>query len=368
MTLDEISQGRNNNLDIIRFVAAILVIFSHSFPIAGGGVADPLSLWTNGQLAFGGVAVSVFFFYGGFLICKSMFRLKTFRKYFRARAMRIFPSLFAVCGVMAFIAGPVLTELEMPEYFKDAGTYRYMLNGILVLQHDLPGVFLYNVYGRTVNGSLWTLPVEFLCYCMCYIMYRLKWLKQEKMGWVTVLFIVGCIGIRILSVWVPILSAVIRPVGLFYAGMVCFLYRERIRMSRRLFYVAALGLVVSLMGGIFNYTMFILLPYVLLYIGYATEYKLSGFARHGEISYGIYLCAWPVQQVICQLWGGRMVPYVNFFLSVPITIILGVLLCKWLEEPLTKRLRKKLGGSVNENTIIPNINAGQDGKEIEGDL
>ena len=36
-SLEEISQGRNNNLNFILSMAAIMVIFAHTFPISGGG-------------------------------------------------------------------------------------------------------------------------------------------------------------------------------------------------------------------------------------------------------------------------------------------------------------------------------------------
>ena len=62
MNLGKISCGRNNNLDLIRFVASIMVIFSHSFPIALGMEQwDPLAILTNDQISFGSLAVSIFF-------------------------------------------------------------------------------------------------------------------------------------------------------------------------------------------------------------------------------------------------------------------------------------------------------------------
>ncbi len=57
---------KSTNLHFSRFIAAILVIFSHSFVITQGKVSDEwLFKLTKGQLDFGALAVAVFFLGGG---------------------------------------------------------------------------------------------------------------------------------------------------------------------------------------------------------------------------------------------------------------------------------------------------------------
>ena len=72
-TLHDIMHGRNNNLNLIRFIAALGVIWSHSYSLTGGanGSASFLDRLTSGRLSIGGMAVGVFFLYGGILISKS---------------------------------------------------------------------------------------------------------------------------------------------------------------------------------------------------------------------------------------------------------------------------------------------------------
>lgn len=171
--LESISRGRNNNLNLIRFIAALMVILGHSYVATTAGKEHEfMCIITQNQLDFGGLAVSIFFVYGGFLICKSMHRLENAKYYFKARIIRIFPPLIFVTFVMAFIVGPIVTELSIDSYFTSVGTYKYLLNSFMILVHDLPGVFLENMQ-TAVNGPLWTLPVEFLCYIACYIMYKM---------------------------------------------------------------------------------------------------------------------------------------------------------------------------------------------------
>lgn len=344
MNLDTVSRGRDNNLDLIRFLAAVMVIFCHAFPISlGEGVPDPLSELTGDQLSFGSLAVGIFFVFGGFLICKSMCRIKTARAYFKARIVRIIPPLMAVTVVLTFVVGPVLTSLSLKEYFTDGGTYRYLTNGILILYHNLPGVFADNIYGQAVNGPLWTLPIEFICYILCFIAYKCKLLDKKKMWIGIILVAAGCMGAWIMSSRIALLASMIRPMGLFFAGMVYYVYRDRIPMKGWLCALCLLGMIASLAAGIFPVMVFLFFPYFFMYIGFALKWKFAGFAKHGEISYGVYLCAWPLQQILAQVMSGadgKMNPYMNFVVTVPLAVAAGYLLYILVEKPLARWMKK----------------------------
>lgn len=335
MRLSEITKGRDNNLDIIRFVAAVMVIFCHAFPISlGGDNVDALGRLTNNQIHFGNLAVCIFFFYGGFLICKSAERLQNRKAYFKARALRIFPCLAVVTLVLTFIVGPILTEWSVGAYFTDRSTYQYLLNAVLIPVHNLPGVFEGNIYNATVNGPLWTLPIEFLCYIMCFIALKIKFLEQKNAKWMILMFAAGYLGAVKLLSGVALLSAALRPTGLFFAGMVYYIYRDKIVIKPWIAAVCAVILAVSAAFGVLGIAIFFCFPYLMMYLGFGTKHKLSGFAKRGEISYGVYLCGWPIQQIICQNFGGQMNPYVNVLISLPIAIVCGALLNRLVEKPL----------------------------------
>lgn len=335
-TLLTVEDGRNNNLDFIRFLASIMVIFSHSFPLSLGEEIDPLFILTKEQIGFGSLGVAIFFVYGGYLICKSMHRVKKAKPYFLARVLRIFPPLAAVTIVLAFIIGPILSTLSVGDYFRNPETYRYLLNAVLIPQHNLPGVFEHNAYLPTVNGPLWTLPVEFICYIMCFVFYKLKLLDKKHIIITICLFGAGITGAYLLSGHIAVLASMIRPMGLFFIGMLAYIFRDKIRMSFGYFLISGFGMVISIALGIFPYTIYIFLPYFLLYLGFATKRKFSQFARKGEISYGMYLCAWPIQQILCQCFGGQMHPMMNFILATVLSILAGVILLKTIEEPVMR--------------------------------
>src|ERR1700761_3309458 len=97
-----------NNLDFIRFAAALAVLISHCYPISGEPF-DFLQHWT-GWLTLGGVAVDVFFIVSGFLIAQSWARDPNAFRFLRNRALRILPALYVLILVSCLVVGPLLTE------------------------------------------------------------------------------------------------------------------------------------------------------------------------------------------------------------------------------------------------------------------
>lgn len=338
MYVSDITKGRDNNLDFIRFCAAVMVIFSHAFPISlGFGKGDYLSALTGGQIDFGGVAVSIFFFYGGFLICKSAYRLQTAGKYFRARVIRIFPPVIMVTVLLAVVVGPVISRLSVGEYFSNAQTYKYLLNSVLVLIHDLPGVFEGNIYGRTVNGPLWTMPVEFLGYILCFLMMKMGMLQSKCLKWILPIFVSVHISVFYFFSPQDMVLLAWRPTALFFSGMLYYVCRDKIKISGKMAWLSLALWVLSFCVGIANITIILFWPYVLMYLGYATKIKFENFAKYGEVSYGIYLCGWPIQQIVCQSFGGSMEPLLNAAISIPIAAVGGFLINRCVEKPIRKR-------------------------------
>ena len=70
--LSDVATSRVNNLNFIRFVAALMVIVSHCYSVVLGGDAGSYLLKLTGdRLSPGGVSVGIFFLFGGFLIARS---------------------------------------------------------------------------------------------------------------------------------------------------------------------------------------------------------------------------------------------------------------------------------------------------------
>lgn len=154
-------KGHMNNFDFLRFFAAAMVIYCHSFALGTGRFdKEPMFVYSCGQFHFGTLAVVIFFIMSGFLVTMSFDRSISAGSFFYNRVLRIFPGLVFVVIVTAFLLGPFVSSLPLHEYFTNSHTYSYLMTITLRghSAHDfLPGVLSRNILPNTVNGSLWTL-------------------------------------------------------------------------------------------------------------------------------------------------------------------------------------------------------------------
>lgn len=332
--------SKSNNIDFVKYIAAVMVIIGHSFVIASRNLHGCFS-FLNSHIPFGAIGVAIFFFLSGFLVTRSMLHKKTAKKYFKVRVSRILPPLAIVILVTVFILGPCVTKLSLKKYLSNPGTYKYLLNIILIRQHFLPGVFEENPYPGAVNGSLWTLLFEFLCYIVTYVAYKLRLLRK---GYVLIpipLVIIGTIvlfvGASRYGISYGYLGAIVRPCICYYIGMILFFYYEYWISSKMLFLSMVLSVIGLLMHSIYIFMIFIV-PILILNIGWGIPVSVnSKFADLGKYSYGIYLVAFPIQQLLVYIWG-NMNPFINSVLTVILSTFLGKLIFKYIESPINGAL------------------------------
>ena len=120
MRIALLARERNNNFNLLRFLAATAVIFSHSYALTGHGMEEPLLQWSAGATYFGVLGVTVFFIISGFLVSKSVER-KMVGAFAAARALRIFPALIAATLFSVLLAG-ALSTLPWREFLIDPAT------------------------------------------------------------------------------------------------------------------------------------------------------------------------------------------------------------------------------------------------------
>ena len=159
------SSFRGPGFDQIRLGAAIIVLFHHCSGLNGNDVRlDPLFHFSGGYIHFGFLAVAIFFAISGFLVTPSLLRSGNIIDFATRRILRIFPGLICVVFVTMLILGPFVTILPLAEYFTDFQVYRYAKNIATLTVDHLPGVTSDDGHPIDVNGSLWTLHFEVLCY------------------------------------------------------------------------------------------------------------------------------------------------------------------------------------------------------------
>jgi len=351
--LSELLNIKSTNVNLLKFIAAILVIIGHANPVTGTGI-DLLTMYTGGECSFGGLAVGFFFFLSGLYVTKSLSKTANLKKYIFKRAERIFPQLIVVILLSAFVLGPILTNLPLGTYFTSGGTYLYLLNSLLVPVHNLPGVFEGLPY-QTVNGPLWTLPVEFACYLMLWAISMLLVLITRYKSHGNLSGIVDSKAFRVL-LWVgasivflgfiavfyvlknEFLVSVVRPVVIFIEGSMFYQYRDKIKVIWTVGLVMTLILALSGLAGLFSIGMILFLPYITISLTLGIPQIKADWTVF-KISYEMYLVGWPIQQILTTTFKGSMVAHMNVLLTIPFDIAIAFALYKSVNSLTAKTLR-----------------------------
>lgn len=160
-----------NSIKWLKTVSFFLVVLGHSYVLARG-VADPLTSFSH-YYGFGYIGVTYFLFIAGYLLGKSKSKNKPFFVFVKDKYLRLAKPL-AVVIISSILLGSIITVLDCSSYFLSGKTYLYLLNIFFIPVHTLPGVFVKNIGSNAVNGSLWTLPLEFICYILGYAFLKIK--------------------------------------------------------------------------------------------------------------------------------------------------------------------------------------------------
>lgn len=343
--MKDLNQGRSighafraddNNFDRIRLLAALAVMLSHSYDLNGLRALEPLAgRWMHRSGAT--LAVCSFFVVSGFLVVRSLER-NDIGAYVAARALRIFPGLAAVLLLQTFILGPAFTTLAIVDYLAHPAI-REGLRSLwpFDLSFALPGVFEGNPWAGAVNGSLWTLPIEIAFYLL------LPWLAiasllGRRLAWFPLL-VLATLRWHLLSSpqpWRPLLRGVpfesaVDFALLFWMGAMLWVYRQRVPASAGLA-CAAIALLSSASDSALELWIFyVAFPYLVIYAGTWRPVARPS-VRSLDLSYGVYLYAFPVQQSLVALLG-PMAPWRLSMLAVPVTLVLAWLSWRLVEAP-----------------------------------
>ncbi len=292
------SMEHRNALDLLRLGAAWAVLFGHQFALLG--LPEPLLL---GHYAWGELGVGVFFFLSGGLVWASWCRDPHCGRFFARRSLRIFPAVVVVVVLTVAVLGPGLTRLSWSDYWADAETWAYFKTLLLNNQKALPGVLENNPLAHAINGSLWSLGPECLAYValavvgtavrcrrdvaaaallvvMVALLAHYAWSHEGRtkahfevlalFGWGTwwAQWRAQRAKLEPLSKWA---LAMVMLAALVYAGWL------QDGMRRMVLLVVVLGLV---------------------WLAHCVAWGQALMARMGDLSFGMYIYAFPVQQTL----------------------------------------------------------------------
>ena len=339
-TLGLLATGRDNNLNLLRAAAATGVLVSHAWPIAlGEGTVQPLQRLTGFTL--GSLCVFVFFVISGFLIAGSWSRRPEPVRFTLARALRLMPGLAVSLVLVAFVMGPLVTDLSPAAYAADPGLWSFLARNLTLAlpQYTLPGVFETNPY-PTVEGSIWTLVHEAACYVGVLGAGLAGLMAPRRLPLALAAFALVWAATLTVEDALPGKVADLHGLALPFAlGVTAWALRDRLPLSAALAAAGLLGaLAVSRLdpagaGGALSLVAWCAaLGYASLWAAYVPDGWVRGYNRLGDYSYGIYIYAFPLQGLAVWLWG-PMNPWTNIALALPLTIVPSVLSWHLVERP-----------------------------------
>ncbi len=346
MTLGEAWASGRNNFNLMRLIAACMVIYGHAWAITGASGGDLFAQWTGFRFA-GAIAVDMFFVISGFLVAASLER-NTMRGYLIARALRILPALLVCIALTACVLGPLLTAAH--GYWRHADTWHYVAVNAALWKSafTLPGVFE-TLPNHVVNGSLWTLPIEAKLYLALLIASLCGLLAPKRYTplWALALASAGML------VWIrpqlpQYLVDLLNCTAFFITGTLCWVQRDRIRLSLWPL-LALLGFLIVAMflqSPTWRYAMyFSLLVYGSVMLAFVPRLPII---RRNDLSYGVYLYGWPMQQL--AMLAGADTPLTNTAAATVAALCCAALSWFVIEQPALALKRRWSSRPPHDNT------------------
>ncbi len=339
MSLEKVTKqpSHANNFDSLRLIFAVLVIFSHSFPLTrGSNITEPLSVLTHQQINFGNISVWAFFVISGFLITQSWQRSPKVGKFLKRRIGRIYPGFAVAAIVTALVVVPIAAE---PGTYVPVSLQSFLFNTLRLQIFESSPVFVHNPGPFALNGSLWSVPYEFWCYLGVLSLGLVGLLRRRVVVVVLLALVIGLHLYMVIKGWNPsgaILGQIfgyppfwVTVLPFYLAGTIFQIYGGQKLLKAPYLAVAAVILIVSnfIPNGLVV-TMPTCGAYLLMGLAYLPFLHPLNLGRFGDFSYGTYLYAFPIQQLLVQRAvraHQEISPWVLFAEAAPLTLIAGAL-------------------------------------------
>lgn len=316
-----------NGFDHLRLIAAALVVVHHARVLNG---AAPWMIGFGPDP--GSLGVGIFFVISGYLVTASLRRTLGVGAFLAKRVLRIAPGLLAALLLTALVLGPLVSGLPVSAYFGSAAPWLYVLKNLSLyaVTYDLPGVFAHAPYPNVINGSLWSLRLEFTAYLGLALLGALRLVRAPVLAGLALLaggafLAVHFTGLDARSDLARLASLATLNGWLFLCGAALEAFEVKPPA-----WTAAIGLVL-----LPTPAWFLGLPLTVAALGRMTAPRLPA-----DLSYGLYIYSFPLQQVLAEQ--GRL----NVLTSLALTLPFAAASWFLVEKP-AMRLKARLPGAVS---------------------
>lgn len=366
MKLGQVFQPRSNALNALRLALAAEVMLFHSWPIT-----DRMPPAATVQLFFS-VGVDGFFAISGFLITASWLNDPRVRDYLVARALRILPAFYICLVVTAFVFAPLSVAIQGGSGAKlllSSAPIEYVLknSAVAYLQGSVGGTPLGIPRAGRWNGSLWSLVWELMCYLAVAAigvagLANRRWVSPAILALATV----GATLVPPLTLteaWtIPQLA--VRSAIMFSAGALLYQWRDKIPARWSL--VAVSVVIVLASSQLPDYRVVAALPLAYAVVASGVMIHNQRLRLRTDLSYGVYIYAFPTQQMLAVCGLAWLNPIVFFAVSVIATLPLAALSWFLVEKP-ARSLKFRLKRKWSATDLAEGLSADVTAVDLAGD-
>lgn len=340
-TIDQRMQrsGPTSGFDYLRLALSLSVIAWHSYHLTHGEEAAAAASMGPARPLMA-LVLPMFFALSGFLVAGSLERSNSLTTFLGLRAIRIFPALTVEIFLSALLLGPIVTDLSASQYYSGHEFRSYFLNILGWIHFTLPGVYTHNLVPSIVNYSLWTIPYELECYIVLSFLFVVGFTGRLR-----AYFIPSILALSILLTAWSVFHHSVKVSGpvpgralviAFLCGVALYLFRSRVVLSIGTAALALVSAIALIYVPVLSYFAVIPAAYLTVFLGLLTPRRI-GLIEKGDFSYGLYLFAFPIQQLHQLIMSNQGTAIGNFTFSSVLCLIYAAFSWNFVEHPILKR-------------------------------
>ncbi len=330
---DVVSDPKRNNFKLIRLIAALIVVAIHCINFSSYSYLNLI----------GSFGVPAFFFLSGLLVSNSFENSSSLKSYLWKRVLRIYPAAVLIILLCALVVGPLITTLPLKDYFTHPAFIRNVLSVFLIQEYDtLPGVFENSVLNTTgINSSLWTLPLEIKLYVLVVIWGLFTSHYKNCILLIVAFLLVIPVTLNSASIELFIKTHLhksfaifpyVSSIPLFILGMLCNAWKNKIVIKNYWFLLIVVVFISMVPLNLTNYFIHLVVATVVLYVAGLKSSLLKMITPKSDFSYGIYISAFPIEQLVANYTPIGNNPYPLFFTTAILSFLFAMFSWHMIEK------------------------------------